>query len=102
MTQDDEAVYFGFGEGCPIHGDEYLRECSVCGAEFCTRCHPGSTTCPQCSEAIEDDFEERPDFEDVDRIDSLLADDEPLDDLADDEVGPACCDDFLEEDGERD
>jgi len=43
------------GEGCMVHGDEYMTECSVCGAEFCSRCTPGTHVCATCSETGDED-----------------------------------------------
>ena len=52
MNYDDEEYdpYAGFGgEGCPVHGEDYMRECSVCGEEFCAQCFPGSDVCEECA-----------------------------------------------------
>jgi hypothetical protein len=52
MNYDDEEYdpYAGFGgEGCSIHGEDYMRECSVCGEEFCMQCFPGSDVCEECA-----------------------------------------------------
>ncbi len=87
-------MIFGLGEGCPIHGDAHMRECSTCGAEFCARCHPGATVCADCAEDVEDDLDD--DLEDGapkemgaedEEVESLLeeADDLPPEDLVDEE-----------------
>lgn len=66
---------YGFGESCPIHGEEAAKECRVCGAEYCGVCHPNGRCCPDC---IEDSRPGRPfsepDFDDVDNLDRLLRD----------------------------
>jgi hypothetical protein len=51
VNVDDDETMYHLGEGCTVHGDAYMTECAACGAEFCTRCTPGSRTCPDCSEA---------------------------------------------------
>ena len=77
MALDEETNVFGMTPGCPIHGDEKMRECSMCGAEFCRRCFPRSTVCPDCAEpAGEDDEEADPDFEDVKDLDDVLDDED--------------------------
>ncbi|MDR0994594.1 MAG: hypothetical protein LBN38_08570 [Verrucomicrobiota bacterium] len=59
MNYDDEeySPYAGFGSGCDIHGDNYMRECTMCGIEFCAVCFPNSSLCADCS-AQGDDFDE--------------------------------------------
>ena len=43
--------YAGFGGGgCSVHGEDYMRECSVCGMEFCTICFPNSNVCEECAD----------------------------------------------------
>ena len=52
MNYDDEEYdpYAGFGgDGCPVHGEDYMRECSVCGEEFCAQCFPNSDVCEECA-----------------------------------------------------
>lgn len=64
---------FGMEQGCDLHGDDRMRECSMCGIEFCTLCFPGSIMCPGCtSAAAEDDLEDDADFEDARNRDELL------------------------------
>ena len=69
--------FFGLQEGCPSHGDEHIRECSMCGTEFCYRCYPNSHVCSECAIQVGvDDLDDvDPDFEDVDDLDALLAED---------------------------
>ena len=52
MNYDDEEYdpYAGFNGGCPVHGEDYMRECTVCGAEFCTACFPNSDVCGECAD----------------------------------------------------
>jgi len=57
VNVDDDETMYHLGEGCTVHGDAHMTECAACGAEFCTRCHPGSRTCPDCSRAGTDDGE---------------------------------------------
>jgi len=55
VSVDDDEPMLHLGEGCMVHGDEYLTECSVCGAEFCSRCTPGTHVCATCSETGDED-----------------------------------------------
>lgn len=85
MSIDDEDVdlYNSFSGGCDLHGDQYMLECGMCGTEFCSRCHPGSSVCPDCAEMADDDEDSRePDFEDVDSLDALGFEDNEADQLA--------------------
>ncbi len=57
--------------------EDFWIECAVCGCEFCRKCFPGATLCPDCAEeattaitAEEDDVE--PDFEDVKDLNALM------------------------------
>lgn len=82
MNYDDEEYdpYAGFGGGCPVHGEDYMHECTVCGAEFCSACFPNSAVCEECAEeAGELDDEER--FRDAEadelKIVAELAPDDP-------------------------
>ncbi len=83
MTVDEETGLFSMGQGCPVHGDEYMKECSMCGTEFCRICVPRSAVCPDCSEQQEDEEEEEeaPDFDDVKNLDEVLGADEEADRL---------------------
>lgn len=48
MNYDESDMMYGMGEGCPYHGEQFMQECSMCGAEYCARCHAGSV-CPECA-----------------------------------------------------
>jgi len=79
MSVNEETSFFALGQGCPVHGDEYMRECTMCGAEFCRICYPKSAVCPDCAEqANEDDDEEDDDdiadFDDVSNLKEVLND----------------------------
>jgi hypothetical protein len=78
MDHDDDA--FLTGEGCTLHGDEYMRECTMCGVEFCCRCHPNSLVCEDCAEG-DDDAHLDPDYEDLSDIEDLMTDDEEVEKL---------------------
>jgi len=65
-------------QGCPIHGDDHMRECSMCGYEFCRFCRPDSLVCSDCTEEMDDDDDllgERRDFQDVSNLSQLLGED---------------------------
>jgi hypothetical protein len=98
---DEDEAYYHLGEGCMVHGDEFMRECPSCGNEFCVKCD-GGPLCEECaidSDELFDDEEER-DFEDVEDLDELLADDEEVEKLlADDEDIPE--EDLLDEDSDE-
>ena len=65
MAVDDEAGVYAMGQGCSVHGDEHMRECSMCGTEFCRKCFPKTSVCPDCAESDEDeDEDEEEDFDD--------------------------------------
>jgi hypothetical protein len=82
MTVDEETGVYGMGQGCPVHGDEYMKECSMCGAEFCRICVPRSAVCPDCADQEEEDEdEESPDFDDVSNLDEVLGEDEEAEKL---------------------
>jgi len=90
MPLSEESGIYSFDQDCPIHGDTNMRECSMCGVEFCRTCHAGSTVCPDCTASMEDDMdidednpERDPDFEDVSDLDKLLAGDEEVERLVD-------------------
>ena len=84
MSVDEESNAYGLGGGCPVHGDEYMKECSMCGAEFCRMCVPKSAVCPDCAneeedEEVEEEEEEEssnPDFDDVSDLGKVLDDDD--------------------------
>ena len=80
MTRNEESSNFSVEQGCPVHGDEHMRECSMCGAEFCRLCVPKSTVCPDCAEVADDEEEkENPDFDDVKDLEEVLEEDEDED-----------------------
>ena len=78
MDRDDDV--FLTGEGCSLHGDDYMRECTMCGVEFCNRCQPNSLVCEDCAEA-DDDLNLDPDYEDLSAIEDLMKDDEEVETL---------------------
>lgn len=64
---------FGMEQGCDLHGDDRMRECSLCGVEFCYLCFPRSVMCPGCtSQAVEDELEDDSDFDETQSVDDLL------------------------------
>jgi len=88
---EDEENLFGLYQGCPVHGEEFMKECSVCGAEFCGQCFPGASVCPSCSSQVDDeDIEDDPDFADIDNLDELIGDDEEMEEIIrqSDEMSP--------------
>jgi len=64
--------------GCGEHEcDDYMVECSMCGAEFCSLCFPNSALCPDCAASVSlDDEDDDPDFEDVPNLNQLISEDE--------------------------
>lgn len=101
MSLEDEQNLFMMGDGCPLHGDEHIKECAACGAEFCSRCFPQSLACPECAQTTEDDdpldddhyneelsgLKEYKDLLDDDEIERMLNEtkDIPEEDLKDEE-----------------
>ena len=86
MNYDDEEYdpYAGFGGGgCSVHGEDYMRECSVCGMEFCTACFPHSSVCEECADQgrdlDEDDAFGDNDAEEMKIVAELAPDDPELD-----------------------
>jgi len=77
QMESDETSMFAMAGGCPVHGDDFIQECSVCGQEYCAKCHPGST-CPACSveeKPLDDDLlEEEPSTDPY--LDALIDDEE--------------------------
>ncbi len=57
MNLEDEKVMFNMGEGCRAHGDEFMRECTNCGMEFCAKCHGRISFCPDCSRETDLDLD---------------------------------------------
>ncbi len=63
--------------------EEFWVECAVCGCEFCSKCFPNSTLCPECADMAEvDEDEEEPDFEDVPNLKALMGEDAESDEAA--------------------
>jgi hypothetical protein len=58
MEEEEMSHYGGFGSGCELHGEDFLRECTMCGIEFCSACFPQSALCPDCAAQAELDAEE--------------------------------------------
>lgn len=84
MALEESASLFGMDAGCEVHGEERMRECVMCGVEFCALCHPGRRMCPDCAEPPAEDLE--------DEDDGAAAPDDDLlgyDDLLDDEEDEA-------------
>ncbi|MDD2235840.1 MAG: hypothetical protein PHP44_01810 [Kiritimatiellae bacterium] len=78
----DEENLYELYQGCPLHGEEFMRECSVCGGEYCAQCFPASGVCPNCSAEVDDDeLDEDPDFSDVDDLDTLIGEDDEAEDV---------------------
>ena len=90
MEEEDIGPYSGgYGSGCDIHGEDYLRECTMCGVEFCAACFPRSTLCADCAAQadLEDQEEEAPPTEEEKELLLLegFNDDEPA---AEDDAQP--------------
>ena len=94
MAVNEESNAFGMGLGCAVHGDEHMKECSMCGAEFCRICVPRSTVCPDCVEQTDDEDEkDNSNFDDITRVGDVVEDEEKEDELTED---------IVEEDREKD
>lgn len=88
MSWDADDGLFGLDQECPVHGDESMVECRMCGAEYCRSCHPRSRICPTCTaeeqqDGIDDDLDDEdepfdPDVAEV--MDAEFGDFEDLDD----------------------
>lgn len=84
MKYDDEDYnpYASFEGGCSVHGEDYMRECTICGIEFCAICFPNSELCSDCA-AQNDDLDDEEDLTTSDgdkeemRIVNELAPDDP-------------------------
>jgi hypothetical protein len=83
MSLSAEETFFGLTPGCPTHGEEYVRECSMCGIEFCTRCFRHSVVCSECAleASNDDDPDDEPDFKDVTHLDALLEEDAEVEEI---------------------
>jgi hypothetical protein len=98
MAVDEETSIFGMEQGCPVHGDEHMKECRMCGAEFCRVCFPKSTVCPECADPSDED-EEDADFDDVGNLNEVLDDDEDEKEEKDEEEIPP--EDLVDEEDRR-
>ena len=56
--------------------EDYWIECRVCGCEFCTKCFPHSSLCPECADGVPDEDEAPNDFEDVPDVDAMIKENE--------------------------
>jgi hypothetical protein len=101
MGWDESNQLFGMGQECPEHGDEKMRECRLCGQDFCIGCFPGSAVCPGCAEeAEEDDFAVDEDAALMKEVGELIGTDEideDVDDLDELEVSDTLVDDEYDE-----
>ena len=80
MNMDEDGMMF-LGGGCTVHGDEFMRDCTMCGGEFCAKCNPRATLCPDCAEEAgeeADDDAALPKEEGDEEVDALLAEAETL------------------------
>ena len=60
---DDDMSSFNFlGNGCELHGDAKMLECTICGAEYCGICFPNPKMCESCADAAEDMEDEDEEF----------------------------------------
>ena len=101
MAVDEESNAFGMGQGCPVHGDDHMRECSMCGAEFCRICVPRSTVCPDCAEQTEeedDETKDSSDFDDITRVGTVVEDEDEEKEEKEEET----TEDITEDDREKD
>ncbi|MGD9873674.1 MAG: hypothetical protein AB7T27_05315 [Kiritimatiellia bacterium] len=74
---NDESLNCGMPGGCPTHGDDYMMECSVCGAEFCSACFKSDGLCKDCAAQAEEEATGKDsDFDDVENVDAILGKDE--------------------------
>jgi hypothetical protein len=61
MEDEEYSPFGGYTTGCDIHGEDFLRECTMCGIEFCSACFPQSALCSDCAAQGDlDDDEEEP------------------------------------------
>ncbi len=86
MTVDDETGLYSLLQGCPVHGDEDIRECSMCGVEFCGLCQQRAAVCENCAEQAEEEEEpeSEPDFEDVANLEAVTGSDEEIERVIED------------------
>jgi hypothetical protein len=91
MGSSEDTGMFGMGQGCSAHGDEHMKECTMCGAEFCRACFPRATVCPDCAEQAEEEEEDEsknPDFDDVSNLDEVLEEKDDAEDEEDEGIPP--------------
>ena len=101
MAVEEESNAYGMGAGCPVHGDERMKECSMCGTEFCRICFPRSAVCPDCAEQVDDEDDEEndtSDFDDITRVGTVVEDDEE----ETEEKGEDATEDMMDPDREKD
>lgn len=82
MSRDEDESVYNIGNGCMVHGDEYMQDCRVCGHEFCMKCNPGASVCPECVDEEAETAEGEPEADEVgeDReVDALLDEADRLD-----------------------
>lgn len=100
---EESNLFSSLEQGCPVHGDEYVRECSMCGCEYCRSCNP-SPVCPECAaqqEVDEDDeLEKQPDFEDVKDLNAILENDEEAEKLVEEEGDPIPLEDLVDDEAD--
>ncbi len=60
MEEEEFSPYGAYGSGCGVHGEDFLRECTMCGIEFCAACFPNSALCSDCAAQGDLDLEEEP------------------------------------------
>ncbi len=62
---------------CEIHGDDYQRECNICGRHFCQRCVPRSLVCDnRADEEDPDDLDLDEEFSELSEYEDLLDNDD--------------------------
>lgn len=67
-------------------GDEHYEECEVCHQEFGGICPIKSVDCPYVEFEEEEEEEDDPDFEDVEKLDDLIGNDEEVEKIIEEEV----------------
>lgn len=75
MATAEESPLYGVEPGCPVHGDELMRECGMCGTEFCRGCFPRSSVCPDCAEPSDEEDKDA-DLEDLGDLDEIFDEEE--------------------------
>ena len=83
MALADDLRMYGMQQGCPVHGDDQMIDCTMCGYEFCRTCFRNSLVCPDCAEEAKNDSDEDNDYDELRNIDRLLGED--IDDLVDED-----------------